>query len=99
MHLDDDDAVIVRSTIDLGHNLGLKVVAEGVNSISAWNRLRQLGCDMAQGYYLSRPVPGEEIVALLAADPAEAAISYAEAVVQEHEAPADDEDAAVETTA
>src|SRR5581483_6394163 len=55
MHLNEDDAVIVRSTIDLGHNLGLKVVAEGVNSISAWTRLRELGCDMAQGYYLSRP--------------------------------------------
>jgi diguanylate cyclase (GGDEF)-like protein len=85
MHIDDDDAVIVRSTIDLGHNLGLKVVAEGVNSIRAWNRLRQLGCDMAQGYYLSRPVPGPEIEVLLAAERASAAIEYAEAVAQEHE--------------
>jgi EAL domain-containing protein (putative c-di-GMP-specific phosphodiesterase class I) len=85
MHIDDDDAVIVRSTIDLGHNLGLEVVAEGVNSISAWNRLRQLGCDMAQGYYLSRPVPGPEIEQLLAAEPASTAIKYADAVAQEHD--------------
>jgi EAL domain-containing protein (putative c-di-GMP-specific phosphodiesterase class I) len=99
MHIDEDDAVIVRSTIDLGHNLGLQVVAEGVNSISAWNRLRALGCDMAQGYYLSRPVPGHEIVQLLAADPARAAISYAEAVMQEHEAPVELDGTAAHTTA
>ena len=61
MHDNEDDAVIVRSTIDLGHNLGLKVVAEGVSSVTAWDRLRGLGCDVAQGYYLSKPVPGSEI--------------------------------------
>jgi EAL domain-containing protein (putative c-di-GMP-specific phosphodiesterase class I) len=66
MHTNDDDAAIVRSTIDLGHNLGLKVVAEGVSSVSAWNRLRLLGCDVAQGYYLGKPVSGEAISRLLA---------------------------------
>jgi diguanylate cyclase (GGDEF)-like protein len=53
---DDDDATIVRSTIDLGHNLGLRVVAEGVEDRETWRRLRALGCDVAQGYYLSRPL-------------------------------------------
>ena len=66
MHTNDDDAVIVRSTIDLGHNLGLKVVAEGVSSVSAWDRLQRLGCDVAQGYYLSRAVPGPEVAGLVA---------------------------------
>ena len=57
----ENDAVIVRSTIDLGRNLGLRVVAEGVESAQAWSRLSQLGCNVAQGYYLSRPVPAEEL--------------------------------------
>jgi EAL domain-containing protein (putative c-di-GMP-specific phosphodiesterase class I) len=58
-----DDAVIVRSTIDLGHNLGVKVVAEGVETAIAWRMLLDLGCDLAQGYLISRPVPAEEVVA------------------------------------
>lgn len=51
-----DDAVIVKSTIELAHNMGLKVIAEGVeNAVSlAW--LRALGCDTAQGYFISRPI-------------------------------------------
>ena len=60
MHEDDNDAVIVRSTIDLGRNLGLEVVAEGVETQQHWDKLVELGCNTAQGYYLSRPVaPGE----------------------------------------
>jgi diguanylate cyclase len=55
------DAVIVRSTIDLGHNLGLRVVAEGVETQHAWNALADLGCDTAQGYLLGRPVPATEL--------------------------------------
>ena len=58
MAVDASDAAIVRSTIDLAHNLGLKVVAEGVESEDAWRHLEALGCDFAQGYYLSRPLPG-----------------------------------------
>jgi diguanylate cyclase (GGDEF)-like protein len=50
------DDVIVRSTIDLAHNLGLQVVAEGVESRETWNRLIMLGCDGAQGNYVSRPL-------------------------------------------
>lgn len=60
MDKDSSDAVIVRSTIDLGHNLGLKVVAEGVEDRQAWNYLQALGCDAAQGYYMSKPLPPEQ---------------------------------------
>jgi diguanylate cyclase (GGDEF)-like protein/PAS domain S-box-containing protein len=58
---DEDDAIIVRSTIDLGRNLGLEVVAEGVETEAVWNRLRELGCTLAQGYLLSRAVPPSEL--------------------------------------
>jgi len=51
------DAVIVRSTVELGHNLGLRVVAEGVETRAAWEMLAEMGCDAAQGYYLARPLP------------------------------------------
>jgi len=57
----DNDAVIVRSTIDLARNLGLHVVAEGVETEQAWDQLSELGCTLAQGYYLSRPVPAAEL--------------------------------------
>jgi EAL domain-containing protein (putative c-di-GMP-specific phosphodiesterase class I) len=57
----DNDAVIVRSTIDLGRNLGLNVVAEGVETEQAWDELHALGCTFAQGYYLSQPVPAAEL--------------------------------------
>jgi diguanylate cyclase len=55
------DATIVRSTIDLGHNLGLRVVAEGVETQDAWEKLAALGCDTAQGYLLSRPMPASDL--------------------------------------
>lgn len=61
MSQDENDAVIVRSTIDLGHNLGIEVVAEGVESPDIWDRLSLLGCDTAQGYYMSRPKPAIEL--------------------------------------
>jgi EAL domain-containing protein (putative c-di-GMP-specific phosphodiesterase class I) len=57
----DNDAVIVRSTIDLARNLNLQVVAEGVETEQAWDKLNQLGCTLAQGYYLTRPVPADEL--------------------------------------
>ena len=53
---DAGNATIVQSTIDLGHNLGLKVVAEGVENVESFNKLAKLGCDYAQGYFLSRPL-------------------------------------------
>jgi diguanylate cyclase (GGDEF)-like protein len=65
MAIDDSDAAIVRSTIDLAHNLGLRVVAEGVETEQAWQRLMQLGCDLAQGFYVSRPLPAAELGRLL----------------------------------
>ena len=61
MHADENDAVIVRSTIDLGRNLGLEVVAEGVESAAVWADLVTYGCDVAQGFFLSRPVPAEDL--------------------------------------
>ena len=61
MTRDGNDAVVVRSTIDLGHNLGLEVMAEGVESPEIWGRLSGLECDGAQGYYMSRPKPLEEL--------------------------------------
>jgi diguanylate cyclase (GGDEF)-like protein len=65
MLVDEDDATIVRSTIELAHNLGLEVVAEGIESAAMWHRLRQLGCDIGQGYYLSGPLPAERLFQLL----------------------------------
>ncbi len=56
------DEVIVRSTIDLAHNLGLKAVAEGVETQAAWDKLRELGCDSAQGYFMSKPLTAEKLL-------------------------------------
>ncbi|KQP12854.1 diguanylate phosphodiesterase [Pseudorhodoferax sp. Leaf267] len=60
MARDPDDAKIVRSTIDLAHNLGLSVVAEGVETADIWDQLRALRCDEAQGYHMGRPIPALE---------------------------------------
>jgi len=51
------NSLIVHSIVDLGHNLGLTIVAEGVESEQALSALREFGCDVAQGYHLSRPIP------------------------------------------
>lgn len=59
---DDNDAVIVRSTIDLAHNLGFLVVAEGVENRDALDLLTVLGCDHAQGYHISRPLPADGLI-------------------------------------
>jgi diguanylate cyclase (GGDEF)-like protein len=61
MASDEEISTIVRSTIDLGHNLGLKVVAEGVEDLSVWNMLRSLGCDDAQGFFMSRPLSADAL--------------------------------------
>jgi diguanylate cyclase (GGDEF)-like protein len=61
----ENDAVIVRSTIDLAHNLGLKVTAEGVETRDAWHILGMLGCDCSQGYFMGRPMPAEKLEAWL----------------------------------
>ncbi len=62
MDSNQNDDVIVRSTIDLGHNLGLKVIAEGVESQASWDRLKEMGCDSAQGYFMSRPIPADQFM-------------------------------------
>ncbi|HEX3949552.1 MAG TPA: EAL domain-containing protein [Steroidobacteraceae bacterium] len=54
---DPEFATVVRSAIDMGHGLGLKVVAEGIETSSAANTLREFGCDIAQGYFYARPMP------------------------------------------
>lgn len=62
-----EDQVIVRSTIELGHNLGMRVVAEGVETSTQLGLLKGLGCDSAQGFLISRPLPPEALLAWLAA--------------------------------
>jgi diguanylate cyclase (GGDEF)-like protein len=63
MERDLDDARIVRSTIELAHNLGLSVVAEGLETAKAWAMLAQLGCDEGQGYFICKPMPQEQFIA------------------------------------
>ena len=62
METDENDAVIVKSTIDLAHNLGLKVTAEGVESNGSIELLNILGCDRAQGFYICHPIPADRII-------------------------------------
>ena len=71
MHLDADPlaAAIVRSTVGLAHSLGLRMVAEGVETASALETLRRYGCDVAQGYHLGRPQPAEQLTASLTRAP------------------------------
>jgi diguanylate cyclase (GGDEF)-like protein len=68
MATDDEISTIVRSTIDLGHNLGLQVVAEGVEDAAVWNMLRALGCDDAQGFYMSKPLEANALASWLRAN-------------------------------
>ena len=69
MSHDEDSVVIVRSTIDLAHNLGLQVVAEGVEDKNAYELLARMGCDAAQGFYMSRPLPLDELAVWLKESP------------------------------
>jgi len=63
MEHDADDAKIVRSTVDLAHNLGLTVVAEGIENAVVWGLLHDLHCDEGQGYHMSRPLPLADLAA------------------------------------
>ncbi len=65
MAAESASAAIVRATIGLAHSLGLTVVAEGVEDRATWDLLAQLGCDLAQGYYISRPLPAPELLTWL----------------------------------
>jgi EAL domain-containing protein (putative c-di-GMP-specific phosphodiesterase class I) len=78
MEKDEGDTKIVRSTIDLGHNMGLRVVAEGIESEAVWRLLAELGCDQGQGYFMSRPIPGDQMIAWLEKWRAPVAIAAAE---------------------
>jgi EAL domain-containing protein (putative c-di-GMP-specific phosphodiesterase class I) len=69
MATEASDAAIVRSTIELAHSLGIAVVAEGVETDDAARRLAELGCDSAQGYLISRPLPADDLTAWLEANP------------------------------
>jgi diguanylate cyclase (GGDEF)-like protein len=66
MNRDSNDSVIVRSTIDLAHNMSLRVVAEGVEDMDILQQLTALRCDIVQGYFLSRPLPADEFMRQLA---------------------------------
>jgi diguanylate cyclase (GGDEF)-like protein len=66
MNTSENDAVIVRSTVEMARNLGLEVVAEGVETPDIEDALERLGCDYMQGYLLSRPLPADELEGCLA---------------------------------
>jgi len=63
MHRDPESLAIVRSTVHLARDLGMRVVAEGVDQEEHWPALAEMGCDLAQGYGVARPMPGGELVA------------------------------------
>jgi len=65
--VDEDDATIVRSTIGLAHDLGLNVVAEGIEDQASYDVLTRLGCDVGQGYFISRPLPAPDFEAWFSA--------------------------------
>jgi EAL domain-containing protein (putative c-di-GMP-specific phosphodiesterase class I) len=62
-HEDKDKRLLLKSSIDTGHQLGLTVVAEGAENIEEWHVLEKLGCDLVQGYFCARPMPGNELAA------------------------------------
>ena len=65
MLADENDEVIVRSTIELAHGLGLTVVAEGVEDPATLGRLADLGCDRVQGFHIARPMSEESLLTWL----------------------------------
>ena len=67
MAMNDSHAAIVRAIVDLGHNLGLRVVAEGIETRDVFRALHDAGCDIAQGFLLSRPMPAGDLPRFLAA--------------------------------
>ena len=67
MRGDPNDWTIARATVDLGRNLGLRVVAEGVEDAETLARLGEMGCEQAQGYHLCAPLPAEELTGWLEA--------------------------------
>ncbi len=82
MENDIGDTKIVRSTIDLGHNMGLRVVAEGIESEAVWRLLAALGCDQGQGYFMSRPIAADQLAQWIAnwSPPVRSPLPYADAM-------------------
>jgi EAL domain-containing protein (putative c-di-GMP-specific phosphodiesterase class I) len=72
---DGRDHAIVRSIVTLAHDLGLQVLAEGVETGDVLERLRLLDCDQAQGYHLSRPLPGPDLLRWLAREGGSAVVA------------------------
>jgi sensor c-di-GMP phosphodiesterase-like protein len=62
MGSDTRNAIVVRSTIELAHSLGLRTVAEGIEDEGTFERLRALGCELAQGFHMSKPLPASSLV-------------------------------------
>jgi diguanylate cyclase (GGDEF)-like protein len=81
---DESDAAIVRSTIELGRSLGMLVVAEGVETADVLERLADYGCDVAQGYLISRPVPAAQLVTWLRARDQNSQIADDRSQVEDH---------------
>jgi diguanylate cyclase (GGDEF)-like protein len=79
MSEDDRDAAIVEATVTVAQRLDLTVIAEGIETPAAWERLRELGCHHAQGYFVSRPVAPAELEAWRASDALEATLSIVDA--------------------
>jgi EAL domain-containing protein (putative c-di-GMP-specific phosphodiesterase class I) len=65
MDVNSSDRVMVQKTIEIGHELGMKVMAEGVETSAQLEFLRLKGCDSAQGYFFSRPLPANQMVSWL----------------------------------
>ena len=76
MAVERQDAAIVRSTIGLGHDLGLRVVAEGVEDEATMKLLKAFGCDLVQGHHLGRPMPAESVAGYLLSSQVRAGASY-----------------------
>ena len=61
----ESDQIMVRSTVNLAHDLGLQVVAEGIEDEETLNLLKEMGCDYAQGYFISKPIGPNEFLELI----------------------------------
>ena len=84
MTTDENDASIVRATIGLAHDLGLEVVAEGIEDETTQNCLRALGCDVAQGYHIGRPMPQSDLMQLLRAQPVQLSVEAGDAAANKN---------------
>ena len=78
-HVDHGDAMLVRSTVQLAHELGLKVVAEGIEEAACLAFLKDIGCDYAQGYFVSEPLGAKELAEKVGIPPAPPALTEAPA--------------------